>query len=269
MRLTSKKRLSFRRIADEWAREVAAEPGALDADAIHQRLVAAIVLGDFEDEAGEHPSLELPRRRGEPPLLVTRRMLAAAMPPVYGLQMPPKSDLRHRDEDEGGSIPWDDLKPRIPFDAWSRVPRAAYERYYLKAWLEDVTIGKADFHSWCLKTKWPLPRFWFTDDEIAAVQSSQDTEARVQKEHTHIGRRPRIDSGETRGRKKGSGTIDDKKPLDAMSDLLTAGKAKSVNDAARQVAKGMTGQGFEANRRRLHRKFKALDTNSKLDLISN
>ncbi len=262
MRLTSEKRLSFRRIADEWARETASEPGALDADAIHQKLVAAIVLGDFEDEAGEHTSLELPSRHGKTPRPVRRRTLAAAMPPVYGLQMPPKSELRDRDKDEGGSVPWDWLKPRIPFDAWSRIPLAAYERYFRKAYLEDVTIGKADFHSWCLKTKWPLPRFWFTDDEIAAVQSSQDTEARVQKEHTHIGRRPRIDSGETRGRKKGSGAYDDSAPLAEMCKLLKNGKAKTVTEAARMAAPKAEGGGREDSRaRRLYDKYQDVETN--------
>jgi hypothetical protein len=61
-----------------------------------------------------------------------------------------------------------------------------------------------------------------------------------------------------RGRRRGSGAIDDSGLLDRMLGLLVAGSAVSVNDAASKVAAGAKGTSETAIRGRLWRKFKAV-----------
>ena len=57
------------------------------------------------------------------------------------------------------------------------------------------------------------------------------------------------------GRKKHSGEFDDSLALEAMAQLLAAGKAKSRRDAARQVADQVKGNSPEAKMQRLAPKF--------------
>ena len=68
----------------------------------------------------------------------------------------------------------------------------------------------------------------------------------------NVERAPRAQQGEsapqeTRGRKKGDGTINDDPALHRMRELITAREAKSVRDAARQVEPEAFGTGTESS----------------------
>jgi hypothetical protein len=58
-----------------------------------------------------------------------------------------------------------------------------------------------------------------------------------------------------RGRRKGSGEIDDTAPIGEMLRLLASGEAKTVWEAAGKVAGSAPGQSLDATRRRIYRKF--------------
>jgi hypothetical protein len=58
-----------------------------------------------------------------------------------------------------------------------------------------------------------------------------------------------------RGRKRGSGEIDDRKPLEDMLRLFAAGRTNAMRDAARQVADGATGNSLDSKLARLAGKF--------------
>ena len=61
-----------------------------------------------------------------------------------------------------------------------------------------------------------------------------------------------------RGRRKGSGEIDDNAPIAEMLRLLASGEAKTVWDAAGKVPGSAPGQSLDATRRRIYRKFRDL-----------
>jgi hypothetical protein len=127
---------------------------------------------------------------------------------------------------------------------------------------EDPVVGLRGFAVWAVSLGWSLP-CELVDATTDANGASLPVEAReleaALSEHLRGDAEPTLKSANQRrgGRKKGSGAIDDTQWLRAMLNLLVAGQAPSVHDAARKVAKTMAGtsQSLKADITRLRGKF--------------
>ena len=126
-----KSHLTFGKIADEWAREIANQPGGLDSNEIFHELIRAVWRGDFEDEDGENSRLtthkqpkggsvrsdgkfvnEQHQRTAETrPVQWNRRYLLCALAPCPppGLKLPTGDRLRlwpSKESDHPEPTPW-------------------------------------------------------------------------------------------------------------------------------------------------------------------
>jgi hypothetical protein len=101
---------------------------------------------------------------------------------------------------------------------------------------------------------WALPLDGLYADRFP--RESKPTSRRPSDDEPAEPAEPKSDAVPRRGRRKGSGGIDDISVLTEMLRLLAAGEAKSVWDAAGQVAGSAPGHALEATRSRLSRKFR-------------
>ena len=176
-------RLTFGRIAEEWSRELtdAKVPGLRTRDQIFHKMLKALWRGNFETDDGEsclsivgpprggakrqdgrfvNAKHELVNGRYEP---INRRWLLAAMPPMAGLSLPPKSRLWPSGGIEDGNS-WADLKNEIPWDMLITLRPGEYGDRFRRSYLEELSILKDRFGEWCLSQGERRPVFWFGKD---------------------------------------------------------------------------------------------------------
>ena len=195
-----KSQLTFREIADLWARESAREPDAPNRDEVFHELLKALWDGEFEDEDGGKSCLTIgrPPKGGavrvvdgkwvdehhlrtdkSRPVTINRRWLLCALaldcPP--GVSLPPRSRLRFWGPDECDSepAPWSEVKQEVQWHVLKVLSPDEYSRGYRTAYLEKLTISKSDFRP-VAACRWKeLPRFWYGSeaDHKAKSRASQ------------------------------------------------------------------------------------------------
>ena len=201
--------LTFGRIADEWAREVAAMPGGLARDKILHDLVRAVWRGEFEDEDGKDTVLMLHqpppggawriddkfvdknhmRTAETKPVGFNRRMLLCvlAFDHPHGLPLPPGDRLRgwHSPEsDNPEPVSWSELNAEVRWDILDALTLDEYPGTFRWAYFEALTISKDDFGRWCDEQGRKRPKFWFEDGRQVGPgrpPGSSQTKARRQK----------------------------------------------------------------------------------------
>ena len=181
-----KAHLTFREIADEWARETeeAKAPGRRCRDEIFQELVRAVGRCEFEDANARScltirqligmrfngKALDKDGRRTDTPPRTSfnRRMLLdvlTAMSPDSALELPAKAD-----------------------DVLVVLDVGDYSEIYRQAYLERLTISKEDFGQWCDDHGQKRPAFWFGDHGQEPSPQPDEAEPAVT---PHQGRRRR------------------------------------------------------------------------------
>lgn len=156
MKLRSE-RLTLYRIAGEWAKEVANEPGSLSRDKIFQEFVRSIFRGEFEDD-----SLAIatnPRGGG---VRFDGRFLDSSHEPtseVRWLVLDRECLLKVTLTRAGtGAIfknwSWERLATDLNLDD--------YDPDFRRAYLERLSIAREAFGNWCDRRSHPRPAFWFT-----------------------------------------------------------------------------------------------------------
>ena len=223
--------LEFRQIADLWSQEGEGPTR----DETLQRLISAVWLGNFEDGSGK-TCLTLDSV-GETDKSFNRRELLTAMKSLPALEhlgvpegafIPDTHYLAAQNKRRGAKLwpnieswdsqmagPWELVRDEVP---WQRLAALRLDQYTpekREPYLERLSISKGDFRRWCSQRKLDLPEFWFEGD--AQPASPPDGEPRPAKR---------------RGRPKGSGMINDSKPLEKMRELTGGEDAVNPHRAA-------------------------------------
>jgi hypothetical protein len=195
MSLRDAGRLSFGRIADAWAQEMAGRPDAMTRDEILSRLVQVFWRGDFETlgDAGASSALTISWRDRRPsdardgfvtwdtpsPVRFFRNKEGEAIGAEWAspelddkgqskpLTAVPREHVATRDMiyvllcgvQSMGLASYDDLAGR-PISIYSDEARSNI--------LELLTVSKADFRDWIGKAGHKAPRFWFDATDVAA-----------------------------------------------------------------------------------------------------
>ena len=247
-------RLTFCQIANFWPAEPATYPfqdhldaplsmtdHAEAANVVLQELVAAIWRREFEPSPANKATLALPWSQGikrhhdgkvfdlvqigqrKPKWKVNpvhhpaekKRAQKIAKPLYVETTTPELIEFFRADLREGlkQSMWCPGHVKKAPNDALAKLPLDFYPADFRKTCLEALSIAKSDFRDWCKRRGFSVPAF------------SRDSSAK------------------NRGRKVGSGSYFemDKPLLVEMKALIERGKAKSVHDAARQVAQKAVG----------------------------
>lgn len=155
MKLRSE-RLTLYRIAGEWAKAVANEPGSLSRDKIFQEFVRGIFRGDFEDDPlaiATYPKGGARRVNG--------RFVNEAHEPTSDVRWIPfdrKSILKMAQFCAGtGTVfktwPWDRLANDLRLED--------FEPLFRRAYLEKLSITREAFGKWCDQRGHQRPAFWF------------------------------------------------------------------------------------------------------------
>lgn len=168
MSLAIRDRLTFGEIAERWANETRDHPGALSREEILKEVLRAVWLGSFEDRTGNSrliltapPVTHLDRDDyGE----WDRRTLLSALHPriqaaLPDTELPKRIDLMPQPD----STPkeWSEIRDTIPWERIGDIDLRHYDDNDRSAYIEPLSISKADFRKWLKSTRKRLPDFWF------------------------------------------------------------------------------------------------------------
>lgn len=185
--------LTFGQIADEWAREVSSQPGALSRDEILHEIIRAVWRGDFEDEDGENSRLTIHqnprggatrvggkfvdehhhRTDATKKVLFNRRKLLCVLAPICppGVPQAPLFRLRFLDPQPE---PWDSVKADVRWDILAALTPDEYILGFRERYLEPLTISKEDFGRWCDDQSHQRPTFWFGTSESGKLKAARE-----------------------------------------------------------------------------------------------
>ena len=188
--------LQFQQIAAEWSEE----RGGLSRDESLQRLLAAVWLGDFEDDAGascltletfdtfEFDGNSLNRRE----LLTALKGYSwetirhinipddAYIPATHNIAVQNNASRaplwpgvkKWRDLMEG---PWESVRGSVPWEELASLRLDQYTSFFLENYVEPPSISKGDFKAWCSRHGTDLPEFWFPRAKnLTGPRGSQD-----------------------------------------------------------------------------------------------
>ena len=257
-------RLQFQEIVRLWSYE----PGQPARGEILERLLAAVWLGNFEDDAGV-TCLTLDAV-AEDDTSFNRRLLLTALrsseETLRNIEIPAGAYIP--DSHYGAAInrakrarlpsglkrwadkmakPWASERDRVPWQKLAALRLDQYRPAFLETYIEPLCISKGDFQAWCSRHGTDPPEFWVAEAEGTQRRSKPNGKAKTSKR---------------RGRTPGSGAYNDIKALEKMKELIDGETAKSHHQAAGMVVREklvhVKGSGTEASIiKRLYTKYPA------------
>ena len=157
MPLTTYRNMTFGRIVETWARELAGTPAEMGREEILHRLIKAFWNGEFELRgetcltiaplSGTAADRQAMEENGPPTgssRIITRRGMIRVLE-LLGF-LPPLAE-----SSEDGDV----------FSILAALPPSEYGDLARIAYLEALTISKEDFGAWCQSQGHAPPSFWF------------------------------------------------------------------------------------------------------------